>query len=174
MLLNELVLSLTMWIGAATGQPPVDPPPIKILPAALLHYQYCETTAPDSVDECLAERFTTPAFLDSDSGIIYVSQRFKPANERDRANLVIQLARHAGEVALRKTGHAAKYEGHEDIIDCGIHFERAARELGRSFLLENGATDAALPFEVEDGMKPWSCSPAAAAQTARTAAEPGF
>jgi hypothetical protein len=172
--LTELVLSLTMWIGAATGQPPVDAPPIKIVPAALLHYQYCETTAPDSVDDCLVERFTTPAFLDSSSGVIYVSQRFKPASDRDRANLVVQLARYAGEAALRNTGHVAKYEGHEDIIDCGIHFERAARDLGRAFLAENGATDVALPFEVEDGMKPWSCSPAGAAQTAGTAAEPGF
>src|SRR3982751_2867177 len=135
-----------MWIGAATAQPPVDPPPIKIVPAALLHYQYCETAAPGSVDDCLAERFTTPAFLDSSSGILYLSQRFRPASDRDRANLVVQLARYAGETALRNTGHAARYEGHEDIIDCGIHFERAARELGRSFLLESGATDAAQPF----------------------------
>jgi len=174
-LLSELVLSLTIWIGAATGQPPVDAPPIVVVPAGLLHHQYCQaTTAPAWLDDCLAERFTTPAFLDSASGTIYLSQRFKPTSDRDRASLVVQLARYAGETTLRKTGNTAKHEGHEEIVDCGIRFERAARELGRSFLLANGWTAAELPYPaVEDGMKPWSCRPAAAPQLVDRIAEPG-
>lgn len=179
MLLSELVLTLTMWIGAATGQPPVEPPPIVVVPAGQLHYRYCQTTTapeslPESFDDCLAERFTTAAFLDSSSGTLYLSQRFKPAHDRDRANLVVQLARYAGEIALRRTGHTVKYAGHEDILDCAIRFERAARALGRAFLLANGATEAELPYlEVEDGMKPWSCRPTGAARVADKSAEPG-
>lgn len=172
--LSELLVTLAIWIGAATGQAPIDVPPVQMVPAALLHYRYCETTtSPDWVDDCLSERFTTAAFLDSSSGIIYLSQRFRPTSERDRANLVVELARFAGEQALRRTGRAAKYEGHEDVIDCGIRFERAARELGRAFLRANGLQEAELPyFEIEDGMKPWSCDPGAV-QTVRNAADPG-
>lgn len=176
MLLSELLVTLTIWIGAATGQPVVAPPPIVVVPASLLHYRYCETTtSQDSIDDCLAERFTTAAFLDSSTGTLYLSQRFKPASDHDRANLLVQLARYTGDVALRSAGHIAKYEGHEDIIDCGIRFELATRELARAFLRANGSQDAELPYlEVEDGMKPWSCSPSGAAQTAEKSAEPGF
>src|SRR5216683_1951922 len=68
----------------------------------------------------------------------------------------------------------SKRRGHEDILDCAIRFERAARALGRAFLLANGATEAELPYlEVEDGMKPWSCRPTGAARVADKSAEPG-
>jgi hypothetical protein len=170
------LVTLAMWIGAATGQPAMAPPPIAVVPASLLHYRYCETTtSPEGIDDCLGERFTTAAFLDSSTGTLYLSQRFKPTSDHDRANLLVQLARYTGEMALRNVGHAPKYEGHEDIIDCGIRFERATRELARAFLRADGSPDVELPYlEVEDGMKPWSCSPAGTTQTAETSAEPGF
>jgi hypothetical protein len=172
--LNELLITLTMWIGAATGQPVTAPPPIAIVPGPLLHYRYCETTAgAEGIDDCLSERFTSAAFLDSSTGTLYLSQRFKPTSNHDRANLLVQLARHAGEVALLTAGHTAKYEGHEDIIDCGIRFERATRELARAFLTANGSPDAEQSYlEVEDGMKPWSCSPAGAMQATRNITDP--
>jgi len=64
--LSALVANLMIWVGAATGQPPIAPPAVVVVPTALLHYQYCQTRTQQPLDDCLLERFTIGAlrFLD--------------------------------------------------------------------------------------------------------------
>jgi hypothetical protein len=165
--LDALVLILTAWLGAATAQSPLAPPPIVVVPAAQLHYRYCQTRSRQPLDDCLAERFNTASLFDSATGAIYLSQRFRATNPADRVSLVVQLARHAGESARLALGPAALFEGHESADSCAVHLEEASRELGRAYLLANGMQRDELPaLEVADGMAPWSCRPAELARVA--------
>ena len=172
--LSALVANLMIWVGAATGQPPIAPPAVVVVPTALLHYQYCQTRTQQPLDDCLLERFTTSALFDSSTGRVYVSQRFKTADAADRASLIVQLARYAGESALVAMGDTIKSGRHERIVDCGQRFEDASRELARAYLVANGVMLEELPsLEVEDGMAPWSCRSAELARHAGPAVEPG-
>lgn len=174
MTLSALVLTLTVWLGAATAQMPLAPPPIVVLPATQLHYQYCQTRSRQPLDDCLGERFNTAALFDSTTGAIYVSHRFKTTSPADRVSLLVQLARYAGENALVALGPAARFEGHESADSCAVHLEEASRDIGRTYLLAGGTLPDELPaFEVADGMAPWSCRPAEIARVAAPRTEPG-
>jgi hypothetical protein len=156
--LGELVLDLLLWVGVATGQPPAAPPPMIVVPASLLHYQYCKASSALPLDDCLAERFASAALYDPATGAIYVSQRFTAANPADRVSLLVQLVRYEGESALGATGGAAGADRHESPADCGIRFEQATRDLGRAYLRADGVAPGELPgLEVADGMAPWTC-----------------
>jgi hypothetical protein len=156
----ETLFTLLLWVGAATRQPSLDLPPIVMVPPSLMHYEYCQAIgASQQLDDCLAERFWTAAFFDATSDTLYLSRHFEPSSLEDRASLIVQLARHAGEAALIAAGPRRDTAGTiENAVDCGLRFEATVRNLARSYLVDNGVPPTELSgFDVQDGMAPWSC-----------------
>jgi hypothetical protein len=157
----ETLFSLLLWVGAATSQPSLDLPSIVMVPGSLLHYEYCQSIgAGQPLDDCLTERFATAAFFDAASDTLYLSRHFQASSLEDRASLIVQLARHAGEAALIAAGPRRDSSGAiENAVDCGLRFEATVRNLARAYLLDNGVSSAELSrFDVQDGMAPWSCA----------------
>jgi hypothetical protein len=156
----ETLFTLLLWVGAATRQPSLDLPSIVMVPGSLMHYEYCQAIgAGQRLDDCLTERFSTAAIFDGASDTLYLSRHFQPGSLEDRASLIVQLARHAGEAALIAAGPRRDTGGIENPVDCGLRFEATVRNLARAYLLDNGIPPAELSrFDVQDGMAPWSCA----------------